>query len=66
MGPLPLVSEKEGENGEADGDGKLANGTTGKAQLPSTNRPAVLADGSYATQVLHMAPLFRQIENRGP
>jgi len=51
VGPLPLVSEKEGEDGEGDADGKLANGGGDKPQLPATNRPAVLADGSYATQV---------------
>lgn len=51
VGPLPLVSESEGENGETDADGKLANGTGDKPQLPVHNRPAVLADGSYATQV---------------
>lgn len=52
VGPLPLFAEKGGEDGENDeNNGRLANGGGAPPPLPSTNRPAVLADGSYATQV---------------
>ena len=53
IGPLPLFHEKAGGEEDAEGDdtnGKLANGGTTTA-LPASHRPAVLADGSYATQV---------------
>ncbi len=52
MGPLPLFAEKgDGDGAENDeNNGRLANGGA-TAPLPATNRPAVLADGSYATQV---------------
>jgi hypothetical protein len=53
IGPLPLFHEKAGGEDDAEADetnGKLANGGTTTA-LPASHRPAVLADGSYATQV---------------
>ena len=44
IGPLPLFKEdEEGEEGEAAAPLPTVQ--------PATNRPAVLADGSYATQV---------------
>ena len=53
IGPLPLFHEKAGGEDDAENDetnGKLANGGVTTA-LPASHRPAVLADGSYATQV---------------
>lgn len=59
IGPLPLFHEKAGGDDDAENDdtnGKLANGGTTTA-LPASHRPAVLADGSYATQVCWIAHL---------
>lgn len=53
IGPLPLFHEKAGGGEEEENDennGELANGGA-SAALPASHRPAVLADGSYATQV---------------
>ena len=46
IGPLPLFSEEE--ETEESGDSSLQPAAP---TMPATNRPAVLADGSYATQV---------------
>ena len=47
LGPLPFVKDKdEKEAGEEEPEEAPA-----RAPAPASNRPAVLPDGSYATQV---------------
>ena len=51
LGPLPLVRDRDeaaAENGDA---GDAAREAATPASAPASNRPAVLPDGSYATQV---------------
>ena len=47
LGPLPFLKEEEEESGQANGE------SPAQAPVPvvaAAHRPAVLADGSYATQ----------------
>lgn len=64
LGHLPLVPEKGADGDEDDADSRLANGTSTEKAVPSSNRPAVLADGSYATQVA-VASTFTQSSLEG-
>ncbi len=45
LGSIPLVRDKEDKEEDEDADAPAA------APLPASNRPALLPDGSYATQV---------------
>ena len=47
LGPLPFVKDKDEKN---EGD-EEAEEAPAHASAPASNRPAVLPDGSYATQV---------------
>ncbi len=47
LGPLPFVKDKD-EKEEGDEEPEEA---PARASAPASNRPAVLPDGSYATQV---------------
>ncbi len=55
LGNLPFFRENEGEVEAAE---QLEQESAMPVQLPATNRPAVLADGSYATQVAQVADTF--------
>ena len=47
LGPLPFVKDKDEKNeGEEEAEEAPA-----RVSAPASNRPAVLPDGSYATQV---------------
>ena len=49
LGPLPLVKERSDEDGEQGGD-DAGSQAAAKPYQAAVGRPAVLADGSYATQ----------------
>ena len=59
LGSLPFVRDKDerDENGDA---GDAAADAPTPSVMPASNRPAVLPDGSYATQV-RMAEGFERV-----
>lgn len=48
LGPLPFVKDKDEKAGD---DADEPEEAPAPAPAPASNRPAVLPDGSYATQV---------------
>ena len=53
LGPLPLAKGKDDKDGAAE---DAAEEAPTRAPAPASNRPAVLPDGSYATQVCPACP----------
>ena len=53
LGPLPLAKDKDDKDGAAAEEAEEA---PARAPAPASNRPAVLPDGSYATQVCLACP----------
>ena len=53
LGPLPLAKDKDDKDGGAE---EAAEEAPARAPAPASNRPAVLPDGSYATQVCPACP----------
>jgi len=60
LGPLPFVKDKD-EKDAAEAD--EPEEAPARAQAPASNRPAVLPDGSYATQVsrIHVSAIVQHI-----
>lgn len=51
IGPLPLIpAEATPEEGQEDGTGATEENTPAASSIPASSRPAILADGTYATQ----------------